>query len=172
MDRRRHCGAAPEAHRVTLPGSRTREGRRPGASIRPCPAWPGTTRIPIAFRTRDIRSKRAEFVRSREARRGRGWRMSGRTRGKERGKPSTAALSMGSGSWTGGATAALPLKPIGSPSRGAGRGKAGGPAPRSGHVRRGREPREYRSRSEHGTSDRSERNSSDPARHVVGGAGG
>ena len=42
----------------------------------------------------------------------------------ERGKPSTAALPMGSGSWTGGATAALPLKPIGSPFRGAGCGKA------------------------------------------------
>ena len=125
MDWRRHCGAAPEARRVTLPGSGTREGRRPGASIRPCPVWPGATRIPSAFRTRDLRSKGAEFVRSREARRGGGWR----TRGGGEGKPSTAALPMGSGSWTGGATTTLPLKPVGSPSRGAGRGKAGDPAP-------------------------------------------
>ena len=86
MDWRRHCGAGPEAHRVLLPRSRMRESRATGASARPHPAWPGATRIPIAFRTRDIRSKRAEFVRSREARRGRGWRMSGRTRGRGRGE--------------------------------------------------------------------------------------
>ena len=52
----------------------------------------------------------------------------------EKGKPSTAALPMGSGSWTGGPTAALPLKPVGSPSRGAGCGKAARPGPGGGRC--------------------------------------